>query len=495
MRLRVEHRQRAVGAAERQVGHRLARRRRAAAAARSRAASGRRCDPTTTWRPRFLKPRLPAKKPTISYCDSVAAVTSASAADASRGVRPGTPATRPPVHRAGHVEREQQPLARRLDVAERRVERGVERVDDLAHRRSTRRGREHRGRTRTCAAPRARAIGCTRARRIRSASPSCATAFAVPSEPGASTPTRVIVARLRISAVIGMSSSSASQTSGEVRCSGSQRLARQAGTRGRAPPPRAASSPPGRGRSPRPGAAGRPSSPPRTIHSNSRACSSRDVERRVAGADAARRVGEAEQVAVRHALALAVLDRLVGERVRPAAPRTSGRPRAGASGPSRGSPRRTSRTGTGACRCGHLRQRLERRLPRRLVAETRGEREREQRRVVLRRAARLADRDDLGDRAQAVAREAPLDRLRVLARQLPLATRSRSRPPSRGSGSGAAASRRRPPRRSRPSLVRAALSAALRQRQPHCGTRSRAGVALQRYGHRLRHLLVRLATA
>ena len=55
---------------------------------------------------------------------------------------------------------------------------------------------------------------------MRSASPSCATTFAVPSEPGARTPTRVIVARLRISAVIGMSSSSASQTSGEVRCSG-----------------------------------------------------------------------------------------------------------------------------------------------------------------------------------------------------------------------------------------------------------------------------------
>jgi hypothetical protein len=33
---------------------------------------------------------------------------------------------------------------------------------------------------------------------------------------------------LRISAVIGMSSSSASQTSGERRCSGSERLARQA---------------------------------------------------------------------------------------------------------------------------------------------------------------------------------------------------------------------------------------------------------------------------
>src|SRR5438876_821878 len=37
-------------------------------------------------------------------------------------------------HRAGHIECEQQPLACGLDVAERGVERGVERVDDLAYR-------------------------------------------------------------------------------------------------------------------------------------------------------------------------------------------------------------------------------------------------------------------------------------------------------------------------------------------------------------------------
>src|SRR6266542_3893137 len=70
--------------------------------------------PDQTWRPRFLKPPLPAKKPTTSYCDSVAAVTSASAAEASRGLRPdaGDGAAG---HRAGHVEGEQQPLARGLD--------------------------------------------------------------------------------------------------------------------------------------------------------------------------------------------------------------------------------------------------------------------------------------------------------------------------------------------------------------------------------------------
>jgi hypothetical protein len=40
----------------------------------------------------------------------------------------------------------------------------------------------------------------------------------------------------------------------------------------------------------------------------------RDVELRVAGTDLARRVSEAEQVAVRDTCPLAVLDRLVGER-------------------------------------------------------------------------------------------------------------------------------------------------------------------------------------
>ena len=63
-----------------------------------------------------------------------------------------------------------------------------------------------------------------------------------------------------------------------------------------------------------------------------------------------RRVGQTQQVAVRHALALAVLDRLERERVDglrgvPAADRAPQR-----RGPSRGSPRRTRRTGTGACR-------------------------------------------------------------------------------------------------------------------------------------------------
>lgn len=41
------------------------------------------------------QPPRPAKKPTISCAGSLAAVTSAIAADASRGVSPGTPETHP----------------------------------------------------------------------------------------------------------------------------------------------------------------------------------------------------------------------------------------------------------------------------------------------------------------------------------------------------------------------------------------------------------------
>ena len=74
-----------------------------------------------------------------------------------------------------------------------------------------------RGPRRRSAAPQAPRSGA-RARRSRSRSPSCVTTVAVPLE-RVSDATRVIVARLRISAVAGMSSSSASHTCGEVRCS------------------------------------------------------------------------------------------------------------------------------------------------------------------------------------------------------------------------------------------------------------------------------------
>ena len=168
---------------------------------------------------RDFQPRLPAKKPTDlvprlgrrrdqrQRRRRVARRQARHAGDRAAG------------HRAGHVERQQQPLARRLDVAERRVERGVERVDDLAHRAPLARGRVRRDRPRRSAAPPAARSGGPAPGGCARASPSCATTCAVPSDPGASRPTRVIVARLRIIAVIGMSSSSASQTAASVRCS------------------------------------------------------------------------------------------------------------------------------------------------------------------------------------------------------------------------------------------------------------------------------------
>ncbi len=60
------------------------------------------------------------------------------------------------------------------------------------------------------------AIGWTRARRSRSASVSRAATSAVAVAPGRSSPTRVSVARLRTSAVIGIACRSAAQTAGSA---------------------------------------------------------------------------------------------------------------------------------------------------------------------------------------------------------------------------------------------------------------------------------------
>src|SRR3954470_2441504 len=67
-----------------------------------------------------------------------------------------------------------------------------------------------------------------------------------------------------------------------------------------------------------------------------------------------------------------------------------------------------------------LRQRFERRLARRLVAEAGGHREREDRRVVLRGATLSTDPNDLVDCSRTVRVEAALDRLCVLAGECPL---------------------------------------------------------------------------
>jgi hypothetical protein len=97
-------------------------------------------------------------------------------------------------------------------------------------------------------------------------------------------------------------------------------------------------------------------------------------------------VRQPEQVAVRYALALAVLDRLVGERVNrlrgvPAAHRPP--PRAAPAADALDERRELEQV---RARARHLRQRVERRPARCLVLRTRGKRESEQGRVVLRRA-------------------------------------------------------------------------------------------------------------
>ena len=206
---------------------------------------------------------------------SVAAVTSASAAEASRGVRPGMPATAPPRHRARHVEREQQPLAGRLDVAERRVERGVERVDHLAAPASrsprprsaaARRVGPQRGQhgDRVHARP-AQPLGVAELRdRLRRAAPSPASAGRrASSSPGC-----------------GSAPSSACRRAAPPRPPGEVRCSVWSASRGRRYSRTSAADLVARRRllgarrSPRPAAADRPCAPPRAIHSNSRACSS-----------------------------------------------------------------------------------------------------------------------------------------------------------------------------------------------------------------------------
>ena len=293
---------------------------------------------------------VPAKKPTISYCGSVAAVTRASAADASRGVRPGTPATVPPLHRARHVEREQQPLAGRLDVAERRVERGVEGVDDLAHRvplaaaadAAARRVRAERGEhgdrvhARTAETLRVAELrdhlrGAVRARR----------------EHADSRHRRQVADQRRHRHVVEQRLPDL----GRGQVLRLERLARQAvlADERRGLPRRRR----------RLGADEALDEARQTVGLaaaddplEQTSVLGRDVERRVAGADATRRVREPEQVAVRDALAPAVLDRLIGERVHrlrrvPAADRAAQR-----AAPAAEALDEQARTGTGACPCG-----------------------------------------------------------------------------------------------------------------------------------------------
>jgi hypothetical protein len=141
------------------------------------------------------------------------------------------------------------------------------------------------------------------------------------------------------------------------------------------------------------------------------------LERRVSGADAGSRVCEPQEVSVRHSVPLPVLHRLVGERVHrlrrvPATHRPPERAAPAAEALDEGRELEEMRA-----RARDPRQCVERRTPRCVVAEARGHRQGEERRIVLGRPALRADADDLFDRPQAVLGEAVLDRAGVLTRQ------------------------------------------------------------------------------
>src|SRR6478752_264040 len=102
------------------------------------------------------------------------------------------------------------------------------------------------------------------------------------------------------------------------------------------------------------------------------------------------------------ALALPVLHRLVGQRVHGlrGVP-TTDRP-AKRAAPAAETLDERGELEQVRARSGHLRQRVERGLAGLLVTKTRRHREREERRIVLRRTALVADTHDLGDRTLAV---------------------------------------------------------------------------------------------
>jgi hypothetical protein len=132
-------------------------------------------------------------------------------------------------------------------------------------------------------------------------------------------------------------------------------------------------------------------------------------------------VGQAQHVAVGHALAVAVLDRLVGQQLDrairvPGADRTPQRPAPAA--PRRGERDEREQVRRGAA---HLRQDGERGPAGGRVGGRGATGERIHRRVVLGGPAGLRDRDDLGDRAGAVERDALVERRRALRRQVELA--------------------------------------------------------------------------
>ena len=134
------------------------------------------------------------------------------------------------------------------------------------------------------------------------------------SDPGASRPMRVMVARFRIIAVIGMRSSSASQTAASVRCSGGTASRGRSYSRTSSADSRADVARLGAGE-----ALDQARQPVGVAAADDpleqASVLGRDVQRRVAGGHRCGRVGQPQHVAVGDAVALAVLDRLVRQPV------------------------------------------------------------------------------------------------------------------------------------------------------------------------------------
>jgi hypothetical protein len=234
-----------------------------------------------------------------------------------------------------------------------------------------------------------------------------------------------MVARFRIIAVIGIPSSSASQTAASVRCSGRTAPRGRLDSRTSSADSRA-----GRGRL----GAGEPLDQTRQPVGVASADDpleqvrllGRYVQRRIAGGDRRRRVRQAQDVAVGDALATAVLDDLVRQPVG----RLRGVPRshrpAQRAAPAAPRPRERDELEQVRRRAAHLRQRVHRRAAGRQVRRGGAAGQGEDGLVVLGRPSRRRDRQDLGHGAHAVLGDALLEHRRVLAGQVLLARVERS---------------------------------------------------------------------
>ena len=132
-------------------------------------------------------------------------------------------------------------------------------------------------------------------------------------------------------------------------------------------------------------------------------------------------MGEAQQVTMAHALAPAVLDRLIGELLDilgcvPAPDRAP--QRAAPAAEALDEPRELKQMRSGPA---DSRQRIQRGATSGLIAETRARGQRKHRRLVLGRPTIPADRDDLRDRPRTVRLQAANDGIGVLTRELALA--------------------------------------------------------------------------